>query len=136
MGKSTAVVILSQSQSGRGAKHHGPHLLNLPRAERCPEDYRVPVSTRHLTRAAGGSKLGALLSFIQLITFAKITPRPLPSLHGSRIAPLLNGFWCFTWSCPATPHTSTRVWHTRWNGVAKNRRGERAGSGKVWEKRR
>lgn len=136
MGKPTAVVILSQGHSGRGAKHRGPHFLNLPRAGRCPEDHRVPVSTRHLTGAAGGSKLGALSSFIQLVTFAKITPRPLPSLDGSRIAPLLHGFWCFAWPCPATPHTSTRVWHTQWNGEAKSRRGEWAGSGKVWKTRR
>ena len=45
-----------QGQSGKGVKRGR---RRLPCALGCPGDHRAPLSTRHPTKAAGGSKLGA-----------------------------------------------------------------------------
>lgn len=90
-----------------------------------PEDHRVPVNTRPLTGAAGGSKLGSSVKLHPVCHLCENYPRPLLSLDGSPIAPLLHGFWCFAWSCPVTPHKS--IGSCTPGGMGRPRAGEGSG---------
>lgn len=127
--------IRGPGQSAQGAKRCGPHLLSLPRARRCPADPRAPLSTRHPTGAAGGSRRGALWSLTPRVSVAGIAPRPLPSQDGSRIAALLRGFWSFALPSPAT-HIRWRLAHPVGRRGREPARGAGPGSGKVWKTRR